>query len=69
MNSYDIVKRIMDLKKISVELKQSTEEPEKSDTNLLRGILEMGKSLSAPKKREPDDSPSTFSIVNLFMGG
>ena len=50
MNTSEIVKRIMELKKVSVELKQNTEEKKSMDSNLLRGILEMGKGLSSHQK-------------------
>lgn len=68
MNSSEIVKRIMELKKVSVELKQTTEEKKNLDSNLLRGILEMGKGLSTHKKSS-EDSPTAFSIANFIQQG
>ena len=46
MDTADVVKRILNLKKMSVELKESTENKESMDLNFVKGIIKSGKNES-----------------------
>lgn len=43
MDTDNIVRRIIELKKVSVELKQSTENPSFTNTDFVKSILKLGR--------------------------